>query len=121
MQRNHGKAMRSDTVSDVIVEIGKAAGIKVLTNAAGRIKYASAHDLRRAFGTRWAKRVMPAVLQQLMRHDDIATTMTYYVEMEAEATADAVWEAFGSSGARSGDTSGDTRRLQQKTPSDATA
>lgn len=36
---------------------------------------------------------MPAVLQQLMRHEDISTTMRFYVGKNAEATADAVWEA----------------------------
>ena len=38
------------------------------------------HDLpHRAFQIRWARRVMPAVLQQhIMRHDDgLSTTMTY--------------------------------------------
>jgi hypothetical protein len=36
---------------------------------------------------------MPAVLQQLMRHKDISRTMRFYVGKNAEATADAVWEA----------------------------
>ena len=53
-------------------------------------KYATAHDLRRSFGTRWAKRVMPAVLQRLMRHAEIATTMKYYVTMDADCVADEV-------------------------------
>jgi integrase len=58
-------------------------------------KYASAHDLRRAFGLRWAARVMPQILMQLMRHEDISTTMKYYVGKEAEATADTLWAAVG--------------------------
>ena len=33
---------------------------------------------------------MPIVLQQLMRHENIETTMRYYVGQNAEATADAV-------------------------------
>jgi integrase len=57
-------------------------------------KYASAHDLRRAFGLRWSARVMPAVLQQLMRHESIETTMRYYVGRDADAVADALWEAI---------------------------
>ncbi len=59
-------------------------------------KYASAHDLRRAFGRRWSARVMPAVLQQLMRHESIDTTMRYYVGRDADATADVLWSAFES-------------------------
>ncbi len=60
-------------------------------------KYASAHDLRRAFGLRWSSRVMPAILQQLMRHESIETTMRYYVGRDANATADVLWEAVESS------------------------
>jgi Phage integrase family len=56
-------------------------------------KYASAHDLRRAFGLRLSARVMPAILQQLMRHESVETTMRYYVGRDADATADALWKA----------------------------
>jgi integrase len=59
-------------------------------------KFASAHDLRRAFGFRWAMKVMPVVLKELMRHADIGTTMKYYVGQNAEATAEAVWAALDS-------------------------
>ncbi len=93
MQRDHGKPRRCDTISSIIVEIGKKAGVKVAERGP-KLKYASAHDLRRAFGFRWSARVMPPVLQQLMRHEDISTTLTYYVGRNAEATADAVWDAF---------------------------
>jgi len=58
------------------------------------VKYASAHDCRRSFGTRWAYRVLPQVLQQLMRHERIETTLGYYVELEATRTADAIWAAW---------------------------
>ena len=55
------------------------------------VKYASAHDLRRSFGTRWAKRTMPAVLQKLMRHSSIETTLRYYVDLQADEIADELW------------------------------
>lgn len=58
------------------------------------MKYASAHDLRRAFGERWAARIMPAQLRELMRHESIETTLRYYVGTNAERTADACWVAF---------------------------
>ena len=51
------------------------------------MKHASAHDLRRGFGFRWSRRIMPAVLKELMRHADIKTTMDFYVGTEAEETA----------------------------------
>lgn len=97
-----GTAITPLRVCRTVSEIGKAAGVVVamvekrkridgkLTTTTGK-KFASAHDLRRAFGTRWAKRLMPAVLKRLMRHSDVATTMTYYVTIDADAVADAVW------------------------------
>ena len=56
-------------------------------------KYASAHDLRRSFGTRWAKRVMPAVLQKLMRHSAIETTLRYYADIDADDLAEGLWRS----------------------------
>ena len=97
---------RKDTVSKVISEIGEKAGVKVNSKPTAdptspKIKYASAHDLRRSFGERWAARIMPQLLMQLMRHEAIETTMKYYVGRNAETTADALWNAV------SGDTFGD--------------
>ena len=60
----------------------------------GKVKYATAHDLRRSFGERWSTRLMPQTLMQLMRHESIDTTMRYYVGRNANTTADAVWEAY---------------------------
>jgi integrase len=56
-------------------------------------QYATAHDLRRSFGFRWSRRVMPTVLRELMRHESLETTMRYYVGQNAEATADELWRA----------------------------
>jgi len=66
-------------------KIGKAAGIKVYINPKDpeKVKYASAHDLRRAFGERWAARLMPAQLKELMRHESIETTLRFYVGTDA--------------------------------------
>ena len=86
--------MRLDSTSNVIAEMGKAANVKVSESRKGKVKFASAHDLRRAFGFRWAMRVMPAVLQQLMRHESIETTMQFYVGKNAEVAADALWAAI---------------------------
>jgi integrase len=58
-----------------------------------RVKWASAHDLRRSFGNRWAKRVMPAVLQRLMRHESIETTLAYYVDLDANELAEDLYRA----------------------------
>ncbi len=100
-------------VSRVVTAIGKSAGVVVdertkrVENEDGEKvatlvrKYASAHDLRRAFAVRWSTKLMPNQLRELMRHASIATTLGYYVGQNAEATADAIW-------AVQGDTLGDT-------------
>lgn len=59
-------------------------------------KCATAHDLRRAFGTRWSKRVMPALLQKLMRHATIETSMKFYVEHNADDISADLWNWKGS-------------------------
>jgi len=74
-----------DAVSKLISECGVVAGVVV--SRRGKVKYASAHDLRRAFGTRWARRLMPQELMKLMRHKSIETTLRFYVEIEAESLA----------------------------------
>lgn len=77
--------------SEILSEIGRVAGI-VVNDRTG--KTVSAHDLRRSFGFRWSRLVMPAVLKELMRHENIATTMQFYVGLDAESTADTVWDAW---------------------------
>jgi len=84
--------LRLDTVSKIVSAIGENAGVLVNRE---QEKFASAHDLRRAFGNRWASRVMPAVLQQLMRHESIETTMKYYVSQNAHDIAHGLWENWG--------------------------
>jgi integrase len=91
--------MRLIHVSATISRIGHRANVVVNPDTS---KCASAHDLRRAFGQRWAARVMPQILMQLMRHEDISTTMKYYVGKEAEATADVLWAAIEKQGTNSG-------------------
>ena len=71
-----------DRVSKTITKIGAKANVIVDTN-----KTASAHDLRRSFGERWASKLMPADLMEIMRHESIETTMKYYVGKNAERTA----------------------------------
>ena len=75
----------------VVSAIGKKAGV-IVNKGTG--KYASAHDLRRSFGTRWAPRVKPATLQLLMRHRSIETTLKYYVDQDADDVADELWRSF---------------------------
>ncbi|MEO2017447.1 MAG: site-specific integrase [Fuerstiella sp.] len=74
-------------VSKKITAIGRKANVFVT-----KVKPASAHDFRRSFGFRWADKVKPHILQRLMRHDSIQTTMEYYVVADADDVAEAVWK-----------------------------
>jgi hypothetical protein len=64
------------------------------------VKFASAHDLRRSFGERWASRLMPKDLMVLMRHENFNTTLKFYAGRNAEKTADAAWAAYEAAQAR---------------------
>ncbi len=99
--RRGGRSTRSDrTIGKRLTAIGRAAGVIVSQSRNPeksdtlKTKFASAHDLRRTFGSRWAIRLKPAVLQQLMRHESIETTMGYYVELDSEDLADAIWNGY---------------------------
>ena len=95
-------------VGRAISEIGKRAKI-VVNKAEG--KFASAHDLRRSFGTRWAERLKPATLQLLMRHRSIETTMKYYVDLSSDDVADELWYAYSAESPRA---SADEARFRQQ-------
>ena len=99
-KRTKGPRLTAHRVGELVSDIGKMANVKVATKdvvedgkETKKVKYASAHDLRRSFGERWATRVMPVVLQELMRHDSIDTTMRYYVGRNAQSTAKVLWRA----------------------------
>jgi integrase len=99
-----GKPLRArNTVGPVVSAIGRKAGVvvgqseKQVTVGGKRVKqtvklFAGAHDLRRAFCSRWARKVMPAVLQRLARHAHISTTMSYYVCLSADEIGSELWE-----------------------------
>jgi len=86
-----GRPMSGKRVSRTVSAIGRAA--QVLVNSVEN-KFASAHDLRRSFGTRWSSRVKPATLQLLMRHASIETTLKYYVAQDADELAEELWAAY---------------------------
>ncbi len=101
-----GKPLLSKTAVRVISAAGVVAKVEV-DPVAG--KFASAHDLRRSFAARWAKKLMPADLKQLMRHNDIATTMRYYVGVDSDVLAAGMWAADGNGpGNNGGEASGET-------------
>lgn len=85
---HHGEQLSLKRVSRNIGQIGREAMVKT-----GEDSYATAHDLRRAFGTRWAKLVKPLVLQKLMRHTKLETTMRFYANLDVDWTSEEVWNA----------------------------
>jgi len=101
-----GKKAVSDPscIGKRVSDIGKIAGIVVESDphTGEPSKYASAHDLRRSFGFRWSRRVMPPILKEMMRHAKIETTLKFYVGENADATAEELWNVIG-------DTLGDTK------------
>lgn len=50
-----------------------------------------AQDLRRTFGSYWAKRLLPQELQLLMRHESIETTMLFYANIGTGTLAFKMW------------------------------
>lgn len=85
--------MRRRDVPEAISAAGKAA--QAVVAESGRT--ATAHDFRRAFGTRWALLVHPLILQRIMRHKNIETTMKYYIDLDADKIADELWAAIDKS------------------------
>lgn len=101
-QRGAGLVSDKHFVSRVISKIGKRSGV-VVNQKTG--KFASAHDLRRSFGERWAMRpgITPQILMTLMRHESIETTLRYYALMNAVTVSDALRKSEGNkSGNREG-------------------
>ena len=58
---------RVDNVSQVVADCCKAAQVR-----------GTAHDLRRTFAERWAKKLSAQQLQKLMRHASLQTTLGFY-------------------------------------------
>jgi len=124
LRSNGGERLSAHHVGIVVARIGKVAGVKVDTNPkTGKVQFASAHDLRRSFGERWAARVMPQVLMELMRHESIDTTLRYYVGHNAKRTAGVLWDAYRALpvGATMGATSETGPAGNEETPSQVLA
>jgi integrase len=86
------------TVASRLILAGKNSGVKVSDR-----KWITAHDLRRTFGQRWSLRVHPIVLQAMMRHSTIETTLRYYVSIDRQNVIDALWNpVVGAAGSRMG-------------------
>lgn len=92
-QKDGSRPSCSTEVSRKVSSAGKLAEIK-FDEQDGKVKHASAHDLRLAFRVRWSRRIFPVDLMELMRCEHRGTTMKYYVGQQAELTADKLYEAI---------------------------
>ncbi|MEZ6038905.1 MAG: tyrosine-type recombinase/integrase [Planctomycetaceae bacterium] len=82
-------------IGKIIATLGRKAGIVTKVDPkSGEKSFASAHDLRRSFGERWAKRVEAPFLQKMMRHSAISTTLRYYASRDALDAASHIDQAF---------------------------
>jgi integrase len=86
-----GHALTTNGISERVIRLAKKAGVKL-----------SMHSLRKGFGCHYAGRVPAQVLQRLMRHSDIKTTMAYYANVD-EAVEEAVLGARARNGLRNND------------------
>jgi integrase len=73
-----GKPLTSGALSVRVRALARAAGVRL-----------TMHSLRKGFGCRYAGKVPAQVLQRLMRHSDIKTTMAFYANVD-EAVEEAV-------------------------------
>jgi integrase len=71
-----GKPILAASVCLRVIALAKQAGVRL-----------TMHSLRKGFGCRYAGKVPAQVLQKLMRHSDINTTMAYYVNVDAAVEA----------------------------------
>lgn len=102
-----GARLTGSEAGRYISSIGKVAGVEVKP---GSGKFATCHDFRRSFGTRWSRRVMPAELKMLMRHADVETTMKYYVDIDSEHIAAGLWARFSRATIAESEVSNTTRQ-----------
>jgi integrase len=68
----NGHAVCLNAVGERVIRLAKKAGVKL-----------TMHSLRKGFGCRYAGKVPAQVLQRLMRHSNISTTMDFYANVDA--------------------------------------
>jgi integrase len=103
-----------DKASRLVKAVFEKAGITTKRETASdgsEVKqFASCHDLRRSFATRWARVLMPFELARVMRHSSMQTTSDFYVSTDSadiSRKAANAWRNSGSKGNKSGNTEGE--------------
>lgn len=99
-----GNVASDASAGRMVAIIGQLARVVVHTYPkTGKVKFASAHDLRRSFGTRMAKRgVAQDLLQAMMRHASYQTTKEFYIDLNGDEMAEELYRVYGRAGTVSG-------------------
>jgi len=98
--RSRSTSLSKDRVSRIVSAIGEEAGVVVRQaddDRGLRVKYASAHDLRRSLAERLYNRGISAeTLMVIMRHRDFATTRKFYAaKRRVESAAAEIQSVLG--------------------------
>lgn len=80
----------SENLAQITRQFVADISTKALVVGNSREGFATLHDLRRNFGSRWARKVPAQILRQMMRHASITTTLEYYAETE-DAAIEMMW------------------------------
>lgn len=83
-----GRLVTPDEFPGDIRQVSKRFAViarKAAVKGTGKDGFCTLHDLRRSFGSRWAAKVPAQVLQRMMRHSHIATTLDYYADVDQAA------------------------------------
>lgn len=85
-----GVTLDPNELSKQFARIARRAAVQ----GSGKDGYCTLHDLRRSFGSRWAAKAPAQVLQRLMRHSDIAVTLSFYADVD-KAALTLLWPTTG--------------------------
>lgn len=84
ISRRTKERLHGDAMSDRVIRLARKAGVRL-----------TMHTLRKGFGCRYAGKVPAQVLQKLMRHRNIKTTMDYYANVDEAVMAAVLGESIG--------------------------
>jgi integrase len=101
-----GRPLTDSGVSQRVIKLAKKAGVKLTMKA-----------LRRGFGCRYAGKVPAQVLQKLMRHANIKTTMDYYANVDDAVEAAVLGDKRNTSRNSEAAAAGDNGTSLDATPS----
>ena len=82
------RSRKSSRIGASIHDMAKLAGISTGLDHKGRVRFCTAHDLRRSLLVRLAaKGAAPMTLRDVARHGSLETTARFYLTLDARRTA----------------------------------